>query len=112
MEQWEVMEVLWTTYPPAATKLNVRHSRWVRPMSKGTEAWTMLGMSQSPHKMKHEMSENVGEIQGRIQEFQNGEGGSRRGRILRSKVCFDAPSHILFFVRRVVNNIHIVNTAC
>ncbi|XP_078327196.1 uncharacterized protein LOC111124933 isoform X1 [Crassostrea virginica] len=42
LEQWEVMEVLWTTYPPAATKLNVRHSRWVRPMSKGTEAWTML----------------------------------------------------------------------
>ena len=82
-------------------------------MSKGTEAWTMLGMSQSPHKMKHEMSENVGEIQGRIQEFQNGEGGSRRGRILRSKVCFDAPSHIPYvFVRIVVNNIHIVNTAC
>lgn len=38
------MEVLWTTYPPAATKLNVRSSRWVRPMSKGTEAWTLLGM--------------------------------------------------------------------
>ena len=81
MEQWEVMEVLWTTYPPAATKLNVRHSRWVRPMSKGTEAWTMLGTSQSPHKMKHEMSENVGEIQGRIQDFQNGGGGGGLGAV-------------------------------
>ena len=50
-------------------------------------------------------------IQGRIQEFQNRGGGG--GRILRSKVCFDAPSHIPYvFVRRVVNNIHIVNTAC
>ena len=38
---------------------------------------------------------------------------SRRGRILRAKVCFYAPSHIPYvFVRRIVNNIHIVNTAC
>ena len=54
-------------------------------------------------------------IQARIQEFQNGGGGarSRRGRILRSKVCFDASLHIPYvFVRRVVNNIHILNTAC
>ena len=51
--------------------------------------------------------------QGRIQEFQNGEGEAVPARylILRSKVCFDAPSHIPdVFVRRVVNNIHIVNT--
>ena len=41
-------------------------------------------------------------VQERIQEFQNGGGGrSRRGRFLRSKVCFDAPSHISYvFVRR------------
>ena len=42
-----------------------------------------------------------------------GGGRSRRGRILRSKVCFDAPSHISYvFVRRVVNKIHIKHTAC
>ena len=35
------------------------------------------------------------------------------GRILRSKAFFDAPSHIPYvFVRRVVNNRHIVSTAC
>ena len=51
--------------------------------------------------------------QARIQEFQNGGARSRRGRILRSKVCFDASLHIPYvFVRRVVNNIHILNTAC
>ena len=34
-------------------------------------------------------------------------------RILRPKVCFDASTHIPFvFARRVVNNIHIVNTTC
>ena len=38
-------------------------------------------------------------MQGRIQEFQNGGGGSRRGRI----VCFDDPSHKPYvFYRRVV----------
>ena len=53
-------------------------------------------------------------VQGRIQKFQKGGGGrSRRGRTLRFKVCFDAPSHIPFvFFRWVVNNKHIVNTAC
>ena len=35
---------------------------------------------------------------------------SRRGRIFRSGLCFDAPSHILYvFVVRVVNKIHNVN---
>lgn len=43
LEQREVLEVLWTTYPPAATQLNVRSSRWLRPRSKGTEAWSLLG---------------------------------------------------------------------
>lgn len=42
LEQREVLEVLWTTYPPAATQLNVRSSRWLRPVSKGTEAWSLL----------------------------------------------------------------------
>ena len=29
------------------------------------------------------------------------------------EVCFDVPSHLPYvFVRRIVNNIHIVNTAC
>lgn len=42
LEQREVLEVLWTTYPPAATQLNVRSSRWLRPRSKGTEAWSLL----------------------------------------------------------------------
>ena len=51
--------------------------------------------------------------QGRIHEFQNGGGVNCGGRILRSKVCFDAPSHIPYvFVIRIVNNIHIVKTAC
>ena len=46
--------------------------------------------------------------QWRIQEFQNGGGG--RGRIFRSWVCFDAPSHIPYvFVARAVNKIHNVN---
>ena len=50
--------------------------------------------------------------QWRIQEFQNGGGArSRRGRIFRSGVCFDAPSHILYvFVARVVYKIHKINT--
>ena len=41
------------------------------------------------------------------QEFQNGGG---RGRIFRSGVCFDAPSHIPYvFAARVVDKIHTVN---
>ena len=48
--------------------------------------------------------------QWRIQEFQNGRARSRRGRIFRSGVCFDAPSHIPYlFVARVVNKINNVN---
>ena len=47
--------------------------------------------------------------QWRIQEFHNGGARSRRGRIFRSGVCFDAPSHELFvFVARVVDKIHTV----
>ena len=39
-----------------------------------------------------------------------GVGRSRRGRIFRSRVCFDAPSHIPYlFVARVVNKINNVN---
>ena len=47
----------------------------------------------------------------RIQELQKGGGArSRRGRIFRSGVCFDAPSHISYlFVARVVNKINNVN---
>ena len=37
-----------------------------------------------------------------------GEGGG--GRIFRSGVCFDAPSHILLV--RVVNKIHFENIVC
>ena len=49
--------------------------------------------------------------QWRIQEFQNGGARSRRGRIFRSGVCFDAPSHILYvFAARVVNKIQNINT--
>ena len=48
-------------------------------------------------------------IQWRIQEIQNQEVRSWRGWILRSWICFDAPSHIPFFVARVVNKIHNVN---
>ena len=47
-----------------------------------------------------------------IQEFQKAGGGGRsqRGRIFRSGVCFDAPSHIPYlFVARVVNKINNVN---
>ena len=33
-------------------------------------------------------------LQWRIEEFQNGEARSRRGRIFSSGVCFDGPSHI------------------
>ena len=39
-----------------------------------------------------------------------GEARSRRGRIFRSGVRFDAPSHILYvFVARVMNKIHNAN---
>ena len=42
---------------------------------------------------------------------QGGGARSRRGRIFRSKICFDAPSHIPYvFVARVVNKIHNINT--
>ena len=54
----------------------------------------------------------TGQTQWRIQEFQNGRGGvqSRRGRIFRSGVCFDAPSHIPYvFVARVVNKNCLLN---
>ena len=45
-----------------------------------------------------------------LQEFQNGKTGEGRGRIFRSGVCFDAPTHIPYvFVARVVNKIHKVN---
>ena len=48
--------------------------------------------------------------QWRIQKCQNGGGGALRGRIFRSGVCFDAPSHIPYvFIARVVNKIHNVN---
>ena len=40
-----------------------------------------------------------------------GGGGARRGRIFRSGVCFDAPSHIPYlFVARVVNKKNNVQT--
>ena len=39
-----------------------------------------------------------------------GGGRSRRGRIFRFRICFDAPSHIPYvLVARVVNKIHNVN---
>ena len=48
-----------------------------------------------------------------VQEFQNRGVRSRRCRILRSGVCFDAPSHIPYiFVVRVVNKILFVNIVC
>ena len=48
---------------------------------------------------------------GGSRNFKTGGGArSRRGRIFRSGVCFDAPSHISYvFVARVVNKIHNVN---
>ena len=50
-------------------------------------------------------------ISGGSRNFKTGGARSRRGRIFRSGVCFDAPSHILYvFVARVVNKIHNINT--
>ena len=51
------------------------------------------------------------EHSGGSRNFKTGEGAwSRRGRIFRSWVCFDAPSHIPYvFAARVVNEIHNVN---
>ena len=47
--------------------------------------------------------------QWRIQEFQNRGVRFRRGRFLRSGVCFNAPSHIPYvFVARVVNKIYCI----
>ena len=49
------------------------------------------------------------QISGGSRNFKTGGGGarSRRGRIFRSGVCFDAPSNIPYvFVARVVNKIH------
>ena len=50
-------------------------------------------------------------ISGGSRNFKTGGGArSRCGRIFKSGVCFDAPSHIPFvFVARVVNIIHNVN---
>ena len=51
--------------------------------------------------------------QWRIQEFQHRGARSRRGRILKSWVCFEAPLHMPYvFVVRVVNKLHVVNIVC
>lgn len=41
----EVMDVTWTIYPPRATGLSPRKSRWIRPIVDGVEAWSFLGLS-------------------------------------------------------------------
>ena len=51
-------------------------------------------------------------VQWRIQEFRNLGAWSRRGRILRHGVCFEAPSHIPYVFVLRVNKIHIVNVVC
>ena len=72
----------------------------------------------SVHHCRHYLiSHGRYEGRGGSRNFKTGRGvegaRSHRGRILRSKVCSDALSHIPYvFVWRVVNNIHIVNTAC
>lgn len=44
IDQSEALEVLWTTYPPEACKLNyLKISRWIRPIVDGKEAWSLLG---------------------------------------------------------------------
>ena len=49
----------------------------------------------------------------RIKEFQNWGALSRRGKILRSGVCFETPSHIPYVsVVRLENKIQIENIAC
>ena len=55
-------------------------------------------------------SDGKGVDSGGSSNFKTGGGGSRRGRIFRPGVCFDAPSHIPYvLVARVVNKIHNVN---
>lgn len=40
----DVLEVLWTIYPPKGVGLTgVKKSRWIRPVIDGEEAWSLLG---------------------------------------------------------------------
>ena len=41
----EALNVVWTVYPPPATGLPARESRWIRPLVDGEEAWSLLGAS-------------------------------------------------------------------
>ena len=41
----EALDVVWTVYPPPATGLPARESRWIRPLVDGEEAWSLLGAS-------------------------------------------------------------------
>ncbi|ESP04773.1 hypothetical protein LOTGIDRAFT_155995 [Lottia gigantea] len=38
----EVIDILLTVYPPEATDLDARPSRWIRPIVDGTEAWSLF----------------------------------------------------------------------
>ncbi|XP_014785362.1 uncharacterized protein LOC106880068 [Octopus bimaculoides] len=39
----DIMEVLWTIYPPKGTGLTeMKKSRWIRPIIEGDEAWSLL----------------------------------------------------------------------
>ena len=49
----EALDVVWTVYPPPATGLPRRQSRWIRPLVDGEEAWSMLGASDLLACMLH-----------------------------------------------------------
>ena len=48
IDQSEALEVVWTCYPPYVSGI-VRPSRWIRPIVKGKEAWSMLGLNRDLH---------------------------------------------------------------
>ena len=45
LSKGEALDVVWTVYPPPATGLPERQSRWIRPLVDGEEAWSLLGAS-------------------------------------------------------------------
>ncbi|XP_071096333.1 uncharacterized protein [Haliotis cracherodii] len=38
----EALEVVWSLYPPKASDVEARKSRWIRPVVQETEAWSLL----------------------------------------------------------------------
>ncbi|XP_048245837.1 uncharacterized protein LOC125377066 [Haliotis rufescens] len=42
LDRDEALEVIWSLYPPKASDVEARKSRWIRPVVQETEAWSLL----------------------------------------------------------------------